>query len=140
MQAPRPAPPERPPLQFLPVEQLRAHEEVVAPRVEELARLLEREGRVRLAIVADAETLVVLDGHHRLAALKKLGCRRVPVLLVDYHRPDIRVGTWREGDRAPTKEEVVRQARSGKLYPPKTTRHFFPWKLREEPVPLAQLL
>jgi hypothetical protein len=136
MPAPQPG---RPAIELVPAEKLRIHEQVVQPRVDELVKVLEREGQVRLAIVADAKTLVVLDGHHRLAALKKLGCKRIPVLLVDYLRPDIRVGTWREGEEPPSKEEVVLQAQAGKPFPPKSTRHFFPWKLQEEPVPLAKL-
>ncbi|HEV8361454.1 MAG TPA: ParB N-terminal domain-containing protein, partial [Candidatus Thermoplasmatota archaeon] len=123
-----------------PVERLLAHEQTVQKRVDDLVKVLQRERRIRLAIVADARTMVVLDGHHRLAALRVLGCKRVPVLLVDYARPDIRVGTWREGEQPPTKDDVVKHASQGKLYPPKSTRHFFPWKLAEEPVPLDDLL
>lgn len=133
------APAERPPIAFVPQERLLAHEQTVEPRVRELVKLLAREQQVRLAIVADAATLVVLDGHHRLEALRRLGCKRIPVLLVDYHRDDIRVGSWRDGEVPPTKREVVLQAQAGKLYAPKSTRHFFPWKLQEHPVPLADL-
>jgi L-serine kinase (ADP) len=130
---------ERPSIQLVPVDRLLAHEQILQPRVDELVKVLRREGVIRLAIVADQRTLVVLDGHHRLAALKALGAKRIPVLLVDYQAPDIRVGTWREGERAPTKDEVIKQAEQRRLYPPKSTRHFFPWKLVEEPVPLAKL-
>lgn len=132
-------PPERPPVELIPTRLLLAHEETVPARVEELVRVLRRDGLVRLAIVADAKTRVVLDGHHRLAALKVLGCKRVPVLLVDYHRGDIRVATWRQGERPPSKDEVLRQAEQGKLYPPKSTRHFFPWKFQEQAVALSDL-
>lgn len=130
---------ERPLIVLVPEEHLLAHEQTVEPRVAELVKLLQREKLVRLAIVADAASKVVLDGHHRLEALRRLKCRRIPVLLVDYHRPDIRVGTWRQGALPPTKDEVLLQARAGKLFPPKSTRHFFPWKLSEQAVPLADL-
>jgi hypothetical protein len=130
----------RPPLAFVPADRLLAHEEVVPHKVAELVEVLRRDGVVRLAIVADEASLVVLDGHHRLTALRRLGARRVPVLLVDYRDPDIRVGTWRAGEHPPGKDEVVAQARAGKLFPPKTTRHFFPWKLQEQPVRLADLM
>jgi L-serine kinase (ADP) len=129
----------RPAIALVPAEKLLAHEQVVRPRVDDLVRIIRREQVVRLAIVADAASYVVLDGHHRLTALRELGCKRVPALLVDYHRPDIRVGTWRANEAPPTKEEVLRHAEAGKLFPPKSTRHFFPWKLQEEPVPLADL-
>jgi len=38
--------------------------------------------------------MVVLDGMHRVAALRKLGCRYLPVCLVDYQNPKVRVGCW----------------------------------------------
>lgn len=133
------APAERPPLALIDVGRLLAHEQFVEARVQELQAKMERQGAVPVAIVADAKTLTILDGHHRYEALKRLGCKRVPVMLVDYQRADIRVGTWREGEAPPAKDEVVAQAKAGKLYPPKSTRHFFPWKFKESPVPLAQL-
>lgn len=135
-----PASVERPPLSIVELSRLRAHEQFVEPRVQELQHRIQRDRSVPVAIVADAASLVVLDGHHRLEALRRLGCRRAPVMLVDYHRPDIRVGSWRQGEKPPTKDEVLLQAAAGKLFPPKTTRHYFPWKFQESPVPLDDLL
>lgn len=134
-----PASVERPPLTLVALSRLRAHEQFEEPRVQELQHRIQRDRSVPVAIVADAATLVVLDGHHRLEALRRLGCKRAPVMLVDYQRPDIRVGAWRHGETAPTKDEVLLQAQAGKLFPPKTTRHFFPWRFQESPVPLADL-
>jgi len=131
---------DRPPLRLVPADRLRPHEEVSAAAVAALARTLSSEGFVRRAIVADETTLVVLDGHHRLHALRSLGCRRVPVLLVDYLRSPIELSTWRKNERAPTKEEVLEHGLKAALYPEKTTRHRFPWKLEEERVPLSDLL
>lgn len=134
-----PAPAERPPVSFIDAHRLHAHEQFVEARVAELQAKMAKQGAVPVAIVADAKSLVILDGHHRYEALKRLGCRRVPVMLVDYHRADIRVSTWREGESPPEKDEVIAQALVGKLFPPKSTRHFFPWKFAEHPVPLAHL-
>jgi len=130
---------ERPPVSLVDAAALKVHEQTIPQKLEELVAALERDGVVRKAVVVDAKTLVVLDGHHRLAALRRLGCKRVPVMLVDYLRADIRVGTWRKGEKPPDKTEVLRRAQDGKPFPPKSTRHFFPWRLHEEAFPLAGL-
>ncbi|WOE50728.1 ParB N-terminal domain-containing protein [Sulfuracidifex metallicus] len=46
-------------------------------------------------IIVDSKTLLVIDGHHRLAALRSLGYRRIPVMLVDYDSPTVKVYGWR---------------------------------------------
>ena len=73
-------------------------------------------------LLVDKDTLVVLDGHHRLATLRKLRVDEAPVMLVDYFSDDINVGSWRRGKKV-TKEEVIRRGLSGKLFSPKTSRH-----------------
>jgi hypothetical protein len=73
-------------------------------------------------LLVDGKTLVVLDGHHRLACLRKLKVNRAPVILVDYFSDDVDVGSWRP-KRKVTKEEVIRRGLSGKLFLPKTSRH-----------------
>lgn len=74
-------------------------------------------------ICVERETLAILDGHHRHAAAIQLGLARVPVRMFDYDR--VGLGSWRE-DWCPTRTDVLRRARDGDLYPPKTTRHTFP--------------
>jgi hypothetical protein len=52
---------------------------------------------MRDPIVVDSNSLVVLDGMHRVAAAKKIGCTRMPVCLVDYDNPNILIDTWYRG-------------------------------------------
>ncbi len=118
---------------------LKAHEEHVESRVAELVERFRRTGCVDYAVVADAQTGTVIDGHHRLEALRRLGARLVPAVLVDYRDASITVRSWREDERAPTKDEVLAHALAGKLYPPKTTRHDFVRLLEPADVPLATL-
>lgn len=73
-------------------------------------------------ICVERVTLAILDGHHRHAAALQLGLARVPVRMFDYDQ--VALGSWRD-DWCPTREEVLRRARDGDLYPPKTTRHTF---------------
>lgn len=124
---------------LVPLDWLKAHEEHVEDRVQELLRRFEQTGCVDYAVVADARTGTVVDGHHRLETLRRLGARLVPAVLVDYMDPAITVRAWREAEKAPTKEEVVARAAKGQLYPPKTTRHDFVRVLDPVDVPLDVL-
>lgn len=70
------------------------HEETIPDRVAELKDSLLRDGVVKDPLVVDAGSCVVLDGMHRVAALKELRCFCVPVCAVDYLNPSIKVGVW----------------------------------------------
>lgn len=70
------------------------HEETIPDAVRKLVKDLERDKVLRHPIIVDEKTLVVLDGMHRVAALQMAGCVRIPVCLVDYDNPLIKVETW----------------------------------------------
>lgn len=76
------------------VQDLHLHEEVIPAFLEELARSIKEDGCLKHPIIVDKASFVVLDGMHRVAALEKLGCKRIPVCLVDYKNPGIKVGCW----------------------------------------------
>ncbi len=73
-------------------------------------------------ICVERETLAVLDGHHRLAAAIQLGLTRIPCRTYDY--ATVPLASWRP-EIEPTRDEVLHRALTGRLYPPKTTRHTF---------------
>lgn len=126
-------------VELVPIGFLKAHEEHVESRVVELTERFRRMGCVDYAVVADRRTGTVIDGHHRLETLKRLGAESVPTVLVDYMDESITVRNWRPDEPAPTKEEVLRRAAEGRLYPPKTTRHDFVRVLQPVDVPLSML-
>jgi hypothetical protein len=107
---------------ILPISVLRPHERVDPDLVKELAEDIKECGFLRKPIVVDHETLIIIDGHHRVEALKRLGCKRAPCLLVDYRSPKIMVLSWRGGEQL-SKDLVLSAGLRGKLLPPKTTRH-----------------
>lgn len=125
--------------QLVPLAWLKAHEQFVEQRVQELVHHFQHHGAVDYAIVADERTGTVIDGHHRLEALRRLGTTLAPAYLIDYADPRITVHTWREGEKAPEKEEVLARAAAGDLYPPKSTRHDFVRVLDPVDVPLTVL-
>jgi hypothetical protein len=108
----------------LPVDQLRPHETTDQQLLEQLIRKMQQGYMFHEPIVVDGATGVILDGHHRHAACKKLGIERIRCIVVDYRSPQIRVESRRPGLLV-SKEDVIRRGLSGDLYPPKTTRHVF---------------
>ncbi|MCI4348336.1 MAG: ParB N-terminal domain-containing protein [Thermoplasmata archaeon] len=130
----------RPPeFQLVPVASLVPHEEVDETDVTRLAREIRARGLVREPIWVTAAERVILNGHHRYAALRSLGVRRVPTWLVDYSDPAMVLGRWGRGPPL-EKAEVIRRARSGELFPPKTSRHVWRGPTPEpHPTTLAEL-
>ncbi len=109
-------------LTLLRIDELKAHESTIRERVEELKEEIEKSGVLKKPVLVDEGTKVILDGHHRVQALRELGCHLVPVILVNYKSEDICVVPWRDCDKI-VKEDVIRAGLTGKLLPPKTSRH-----------------
>lgn len=107
---------------LVPRAKLRPHEEIDAKHADELAERIRSEGALFQPVVADEASLVILDGHHRFAALETLGCTLIPCHLVDYMDPRIQVERWEDG-RPMAKTEIVSHALRGELYGIKTSRH-----------------
>jgi len=93
---------------------------------------------VREPILVAEESLVILNGHHRVAALRQLGARTAPAWVVDYGDAAITLDRWDDGPRL-AKSDVIARARSGHPYPPKTTRHRVLLDLPERPTSLTEL-
>ena len=93
----------------------------------------------------DKVTLAVLDGSHRYALLVKHGFELAPVILCDYDDESIFVGThighrfMFDAKKWISKKHVRATAISGKLYEPRTTRHFFPFRKVDVPTSLQSL-
>jgi hypothetical protein len=73
---------------------VRIHEEIIPELFKKLESSIKSDGVVKHPVIVDSNTLVVLDGMHRVAALESLGCRYLPVCLVDYRSPSVEVRCW----------------------------------------------
>jgi hypothetical protein len=104
------------------LEALKEHEEIRPDYLEELKNEILSDGILKMPIAVDKTTYIILDGHHRLHALKKIGCRRIPVILFDYQSPEIEVLPQREGETV-TKEMIIQTALAGRRMSPKTSKH-----------------
>jgi L-serine kinase (ADP) len=107
---------------FIRIEELREHEEIRPDYLDELKNEILSDGMLKMPIAVDRSTYIILDGHHRLHALKKIGCKKIPVILVDYQSPEIEVIPWREGEKI-TKKMIIDTALTGKRMAPKTSKH-----------------
>jgi len=92
------------------VEDLVPHEEVELRRFLFVKNSIESARRMFKPVVVDLRSSIVIDGHHRLAALKALGFKYVPAVFVNYWRDVERVGSWIYISRTSTNSivEVVR--------------------------------
>ena len=94
------------------VEKLHIHEEVIPDILRKLTEDIRADGYFKHPVIVDSKTLVVLDGMHRVAAAENLGYRFIPVCLVEYDNPHIKVGCWcRVVNHSSNLEKIVRSVR-----------------------------
>lgn len=132
--------------ELVPISILRPLEKVFPTHLKNLTRMIYKDGSIKCPILADRKTGTILDGSCRYAFFLKEGFKTVPVRWVDYDDENIRVGTHLmhrhliEGPTNISKAEVKRRGMQRDLYPPRTTRHFFPFRKTDTiDVPLYQL-
>ena len=119
------------------IERLKPLEKVFKYHLKNLSEMILIEGLVQTPIIADNKYGIVLDGSHRYIFFLMNGFKEVPVKFVDYEDEHIRVGSLlihrhliNEKIQI-SKKEVVRRGIKGELFPPRTTRHFFPFRKNE---------
>ncbi|MGP8077651.1 MAG: ParB N-terminal domain-containing protein [Thermoplasmata archaeon] len=123
---------------LVPLAELRAHEQFDEKDIPGLVEEIRARGELHYPIWVAVGSHVILNGHHRVEALRRLGAVRAPAWLIDYHSAAVHVDRWSPGPSI-SKEEVERRAREGLLFPPKTTKHQIRLDLGERPTPLADL-
>ncbi|HET6347964.1 MAG TPA: ParB N-terminal domain-containing protein [Candidatus Krumholzibacteria bacterium] len=126
--------------QLLDPHTLHPHEQIDARRLARLVEELRAAGVFYPPVLVDRESLVILDGHHRWHAASRLGLVRLPCYVVAYlDNPGVRVMSRRPGIEV-SKQSVLEMARTGSVYPHKTTRHMYDLPEWIEPVPLDRLM
>ena len=109
-------------VEFVKLDKLQSHEALDPIHLEELKREIKSDGILKFAIAVDRNRSIILDGHHRVAALKDLGCMKIPAVLIDYDSSDIQVRSQRRSIRL-TKKDVIKAGTRLKKLPPKTSNH-----------------
>lgn len=111
------------PIHYVQVDRVRPNECHYPEHAAVLAKTILSEQLWRIPITLERNSLAVMDGHHRVEAARILQLKYIPCLFLDYDQ--VKVSATRLG-YVVTPQEIVRRAKSGELYPPKTTRHQFP--------------
>ncbi len=102
---------------------LKEHEEINEIHLKKLIKKIISDGVLKRPIVVDKKTKIILDGAHRFNAFKIIGCKKIPVIFVNYDLPEIKVYFWKNSKKRLSKKMIVKLALSGKKLPPKTTKH-----------------
>ena len=112
-------------VRLVPVEWLKAHEEIKIKNMEKLLQMTLKWDGFTKPLIADKATGTILDGHHRFAVAKRLELARIPAVCIDYLNDNsVELELWPASSLASiSKQDVVDMALSSNLYPPKTTRH-----------------
>ncbi len=122
------------------IKKIRQHEDVDEDHLKELKDKISSERFFKEPIVIDENTLIVLDGHHRLNSCKQLGLKKIPCLLVDYENDNKIKVVGRRKNIPISKKIVVAMGLSGKVFPKKTTKHFIPGRVKNLKIPIKMLL
>ena len=67
---------------------------------------------------------VIIDGHHRVHALKLLEFDKIPVSMIDYNSDLILTNE----KNSLSKEEIISSAKNKKIFPPRTSKHLVNFK------------
>lgn len=81
-------------LSLIPIRLVKPHEEVVEEMLDSLLRKMIKVGSLWDPLIVDESTYVVLDGMHRLEALKRIKAKYVPTCLVNYADDNIILKRW----------------------------------------------
>jgi L-serine kinase (ADP) len=76
------------------IQDLKPHEQIVESDLRGIVAALKKDPVLRHPIIADSNSGAVLDGTHRLEALKRLGSFTIPTALIDYQNPLVVIDRW----------------------------------------------
>ena len=120
-------------------------EKVFKKHLDNVSKMILKTNTMNRPLIIDKKYKIVLDGSHRYAFLYNQGYKLAPVIEVDYDNESIFVGNHLhhrflyDEDKKITKKEVIHRALKNKLYNPRTTRHFFPFRKVDLPTKLNEL-
>lgn len=125
---------------LLPIELFKPHEEVQSERVLKIKKEILENEKILNPLWIEKGNFVVLNGHHRLQALKELGCFQVPCFLLNYFSSDIEVQVCSGSSLTQIdKHSIIQAALTGNLFPPRSSFHILNFKLQPCPTPLGDL-
>ncbi|MDE9483929.1 transcriptional regulator [Xenorhabdus bovienii] len=106
------------------LEKLHPHEETDPINLVILLEKIHREGQWRIPLIIDKDTGIIMDGHHRYNVAVISGFLVVPCYEMSYSSGKVMIFDWETGHSFCYKR-IIDCVKSGRLFPPKTTRHYF---------------
>ena len=86
---------------YISIDDLLPHEEIVTERLLSMKNLIEEtkvvDMPIIIALIPESSKYLIVDGHHRWAALKELGAKKVPSIIINYFSKSVKVFTWYPG-------------------------------------------
>lgn len=111
-------------------------EEYIPERKDALKEKILKDGLWTRPIIIEKNYNLVLDGHHRFNIAKELGMTQIPAVLVDYK--NIEIWSLKNSEKV-NKELVIAKAKVGNIYPNKTVKHKFEFKVPSCKYNIAEL-
>lgn len=105
------------------ISELKSHECTDRVRLKSLKDEIYSDGVLKRPIVIDDKTKIIIDGHHRVEALRLLGCTRIPACCVDYTCDKIGLKSNLKNTEI-TKDKVIEAALNNCPFNPKSTWHY----------------
>ncbi len=131
---------------IIPINKILPLEKIFKKHLSNVSKMIFDKKIMNRPLIIDNKNKIVLDGSHRYALLYANGYKLAPVIEVDYNNESIFVGNHLhhrflyDKKKRISKKEVVDRALKGKLYNPRTTRHFFPFRKIDMPTKLTDLM
>jgi choline kinase len=126
-----------PDYELVPIELLKDIEDHDKNRVEELINKIEKEEVWTQPLIVEKKYNMVLDGHHRLNAARKMKIKQLPVIYVNYE--DVEVWSLRKEYRVSPKLVKNMVIDKGSIYPYKTVKHKYNFIVDKISIPLKDL-
>lgn len=101
-------------------------EEHIIDRKIMLKNKILKEGIWTKPIIVERKNNLVLDGHHRFNLAKEINIKKIPAILVDYD--DIKIWSLKRSQKV-TKELIILKSLNKNIYPNKTVKHKFEFKI-----------
>ncbi len=110
---------------YVDINSLYPHEEILEDRLEGLLEYIKSLTPYIIvpSILVCSKSNVIIDGHHRYYALKKLNKTNVPVTKINYNTSEIITG--KDSVNSLSKQEIISSAIENKIFTAKSTEHHF---------------
>ncbi len=106
------------------INKLKFHEHILESRVLQLMKMIKKKGKFIKPIVVEKNAKIILDGHHRVEAMKRMGFKKIPAQLVDYKNIKVELRHKNLPDFI-IRGLVELIVKKNKLLPRKTTKHCY---------------